>query len=242
MSYYAFEDEERTKEMLAEKVDNDNKLDYYFCPTENCEARLSIRNMNGDGAAYFAANPSTPHSKFCRISHHARITHHDEGQFDFDNFINNLLIPNNPNNGNGAAKYGDGDGQIGPLTTVCQLYSVCIQKSINQFYNNMRISDLLIDRRTRHIYYLYIRGQHLIECQFWRYDRDNNLYDARYWLDDENDNYITIRLLCLNSDVYKKIFNRVFRKVFVVAGCWQMNNNSCETTIVNPRQVYALRD
>ena len=97
MSFYAYEDEERNREVLAENVNDNNKLKYYFCPTNNCEARMSIRNIHGDGAAYFAANPSNPHSDFCRINHYANPTQHDEEQFDFNNFMDNLLNPNNPN-------------------------------------------------------------------------------------------------------------------------------------------------
>lgn len=240
MSYYAYEDEERNIEVLAQSVNDDNKLEHYFCPTENCAARMSIRNIHGDGRAYFAANPSTPHSNFCRINRCTSKTQHDEEQFNFNNFMDNLMSPNIFNNGNGDGEHGNGDGQIRPITTVRQLYSVCIQRSINQLYNGIRIADLLIDRRTRHIYFNYIRGNHLVECQFWRYKKENHLYYAKYWLDDGNDNYLTIRLICLNDGVFDKIFKKVFKRSFVVAGNWEMNGNICEVNIVNSKQVYAL--
>lgn len=242
MSYYAYEDEERTIEVLAENVNDDNRLEYYFCPIKNCEARMSIRNIHGDGVAYFAANPSTPHSNFCRINRCTSPTQHDEEQFNFNNFMDNLMNLNNFNNGNGDGGHGDGDGQIRPITTVRQLYSVCIQRSINQLYNGIRISDLLIDSRTRHIYFNYIRGNHLVECQFWRYDRENNLYYAKYWLDDEHNNFIAIKLICLDNNVFQRIFERVFRRSFAVAGNWEMNGNTCEANIINSRQIYALPD
>ena len=98
MVYYAYEDEERTIEVWAENVNDDNKLEHYFCPTENCEARMSIRNIHSDRAAYFVANPSAPHSDFFRINCCASPTQYDE-------------------------RYGNGDGQIRLLTTVRQLYS-----------------------------------------------------------------------------------------------------------------------
>lgn len=240
MAFYAYEDENRVNEVLAEDVNENNRLEQYFCPTPHCAARMSIRNINGDGAAYFAANPSTPHSDFCRINHCIDPTRYDEEQFNFNNFINGLLQPENQNNGNGG--HGNGDGQIRPISTVRQLYIICIQRSINQFYNGIRIADLLIDRRTRHIYIRYIRGSHLVECQFWKYERENNLYFAKYWLDDENNNYLVIKLICLNSSVFNQIFDKIFRRNFVVAGNWEMNNNNCVTNIVSSRQIYTIPD
>lgn len=244
MPYYAYEDEERTTEVFAENVRDDNKLEYYFCPTKNCAARMTIRNINGnnDRAAYFAANPTAPHSDFCRIGNYSNTTRYDEQQFDFNNFMNDLMNPNNQNNRDGHGNHGDGNGQTIPISTVRQLYLVCIQRSIHQFYNGVKISDLLIDRRTRHIYFNYIRGMHLVECKFWRYEENNNTYYAKYGLDDNNNQYLKIKLVCQTEELFKKLYKRIVRNSFVVAGNWEMRRDACEVNIVNCKQVYKLPD
>lgn len=136
----------------------------------------------------------------------------------------------------------DGDGKIKPISTVRQLYAICIPKSINQYYNGIRIADILVDTRTRHIYFNYIRGFHLVECQFWRYDRENKVYYARYWLDDDNNNYLKIKLKCQNNQIFNQAYDKVFKREFVVAGNWETKNYECIVEISNRKQIYSLRE
>lgn len=241
--FYAYTDEDRSagNEVLAEGVNDNNKLEQYFCPTTDCAARMSIRNIHGEGAAYFAANPSTPHSGFCRINLCTR-TQYDEGRFDFDNFMGGLFQPGNQNNGYGNGGHGNGNGQIRPVSTVRQLYLICIQRHINQLYNGNRISDLLIDSRTRHIYFRYIQGRHLVECKFWRYEKEKNEIFAKYWLNDEGTSFLKIKLKCENSSILEKISKKVYKKDFVVAGIWEMNGGYCVTDIVSSKQIYVIPD
>lgn len=51
MVYYAYEDEERTIEVLAENVNDDNKLEHYFCRINCCASptQYDERHGNGDG-------------------------------------------------------------------------------------------------------------------------------------------------------------------------------------------------
>lgn len=242
MSFYAYEDEERQNEVWAENVTENNKLDEYFCPTRNCTAKLFIRSISGDRAANFAAKVNSPHIPSCRINLHSfNPTEYVEEQFDIDNFIENLLRPNVPNeNGNGGVEHGNGDGRERPISTVRQLYSMCVNKSINQFYNNIRISDLLIDSRTRHIYYLYIRGFHLVECYCYRFDRDSYKYFARYWLNDEHTNNLELELQFPDIQLFQKYFNRIFQRNIVVAGNWERIDGKITVSIIRGRQIYPL--
>lgn len=245
MAYYAYRDEDRINEVLAEEVDDDNKLDEYFCPTPHCTARMSIRSIGGEKAAHFATKKSTSHSDFCRLrTNQINPTQYDEEQFNIENFMNNLLQGQDYVGGGGENRNEEreGDGKIKPISTVRQLYSICIQKSINQYYNEVRIADLLVDTRTRHIYFIYIRGFHLVECQFWRYVGGNNVYYARYWLDDDNNNYLKIKLECQNNQIFDQVYNRVFQRRFVVAGNWRTENHECVVTISNRKQIYPLEE
>ena len=242
MSFYAYEDKERQNEVLAENVTENNKLDEYFCPTQNCTAKLFIRSISGDRAANFAAKTNHPHSPSCRINlHNFKPTEYVEEQFDIENFIENLLRPNEVNeNENGGGGHGNGDGRERPISTVRQLYSMCVNKSINQFYNNIRISDLLIDSRTRHIYYLYIRGFHLVECYCYRYDRDSCKYFARYWLNDEHTNKLELELQFNDTQLFQKYFHKIFQRNLVVAGNWERMGDKMTVSIIRGRQIYPL--
>lgn len=55
-------------------------------------ARMSIRNIKGEKAKHFVTKRTTPHSDFCRLrANQINPTQYDEGQFNIENFMDNLL-------------------------------------------------------------------------------------------------------------------------------------------------------
>lgn len=245
MSFYAYEDEEKQNEVWAENVTEDNKLDEYFCPACDCTARLFIRSITGDRLANFAAKRNAPHIPSCRINLNSyNPTEYDEDQFNLENFINNLLRPEVENNGQGGGEHGEGDGRKKPISTVRQLYAMCVNKSINQFYRDIRISDLLVDSRTRHIYYLYIRGFRLVECYCQRFVKNENeqIFFAKYWLNDDKTNSLELQLKFNDMKLFNKCYDKIFQKNIVVAGNWERENYRTVVRITRSRQIYTIKN
>lgn len=243
MSFYAYTNEKRniTNKIYAKDVTMNNKLNEYFCPTENCAGKMYVRAIeNSERKTHFVIKTGCSHSDFCRIGKERfSPTEYTEELFDYNEFMQNILKPQVISNNNVKQNPG-GDGNIKPISTVKQLYLQCINMDINQFYNGYKISDILIDYRTRHIYKYYIKGFHLVECYCYRYNLDERKYYAKYWLDESKSKYHILELKFTNDDLFKKQKDRgYFQKNIVVAGIWENDEkNIISTTINRNGQIY----
>ena len=168
-------------------------------------------------------------------------TEYNEELFDLDNFKTKLLkeVKQNDNNSNSGV-YKKGDGNEQPISTVKQLYSMCVNKGINQTYQGNYIRDLLVDDRTRFLYNTYIRGFKLIDCYCYRYDDIKQCYYAKYWKDIEHRRYILIKIHFINNEMFTEQYVRIFRKNIVVAAEWEMINDICVGNIFKNRQILIL--
>lgn len=209
MSYYAFLDAEKTDKITADdafKKHSKNKRAYY-CPSLDCSAKMTLKSLSGENSHFFAALPSAPHSRDCQCNKHSFTKENfDENTFCLDKLFDKISA-NSRQNSKTQNKTEQKHRQITlkNISTIAQLYAMCVNLDIFDSYNNHKIWEILLDERSKSIYKNGIYdGIRLIKCDFVRYERQNAaIYLKSCALFDLK--------ICIKNDLFEEINTAMYK-------------------------------
>lgn len=249
MSGYAYEDEERTKEIKAHEAGELDRNIRYYCPNKLCNAHMYIRSVDGEKRQHFAASRKYRHIANC-FGGNSNCFDPNKSQidgFDLEDAIIGMMTPGEKKktnkNKNKKGKKGGSNGQITIPHTIRQIYDMCKYYSCDEEINGVKVGYILFDERSAHMYPKGIFGYKLIEARYIRYDRNNRRiyleapindkkYDLRLEFNDE----------LLFNEMNKMLYNNR-NMVIVVAGKWERTNrqDTFKTTILAKKQIKVIR-
>ena len=241
MSMYAYEDEERTKEITANVAAQRDRNIRYYCSNKKCQAKIYIWGVNGEKSAYFRSKGEPGHIEGCFASSKENSYNPNDtiiDDFDANDTISKMMIPERKQSGTRKTKQkaglGNGEADLIIPHTIRQVYDVV---------NNQKIGYILYDERSAYMYPKGIFGNRLIEAKCMSYFYDKNsvfletpITEAKYQLE------LKIKDLKLLKDIREKLFNNR-NNVIVVAGNWQPSGtwNRFATDFNTMKQIKILR-
>lgn len=254
MSYFAYRDKERTELILSTDATIEDKKKIFYCPNGNCTAHLFIRSVNGTTKAHFAATQKEhPHSKNCAYenSNDSIAFHCSESEFIFDDAIEHLCVAKGASHGGktGSSPLG-GPCKEHPPKTLRQIYDVCRTHSIDDKYGNKKIKDMILDRRTAHLYLSSWSGPRLVEANVNFVD-NHDLGRPSFYNRDLHRIYLSVScaegkvplILECQGDIYEKIQTHIYKNrksKIVVAGVWNQLENEHIVKIYRLAQVTSV--
>lgn len=251
MADYAYIDKNRTEIIYAS---NPDILQYrkqrMFCRNSDCNARLFIHRPDVPQDAYFQAHGEPSHNGVCGIP---SIQHFNRAIFNEDEFlmpdaIINLIEHNdNVQNDNDIASHNNKPNDIianviHPPRTLLQIYTMCVNISPDDTYNNIPIRDILVSKETLMYYTNGINGYRILECSHYKYNRNTKTITVNYpyvhyernielWFDDNT----------LYRYVLERVINLGHSHIILIAGEFHTDdNNNCYTRIKSKRQLHIL--
>lgn len=248
MSLYVFEDEARTKKVLAKQTTERNKGIRYYCPNPKCEARMFLWNLDGESRAYFRASGKPGHVEHCPYGSDNTFNPEKtkEDGFDSDEAISNLLTPSVTKTDGGKPKKPKGDGpeaeEVVPHT-IKQIYDMCKAHDSRDTFNGQTVGQILVDSRSIYMYPMGVFGYRIIEakCMSRLYD-DTNIYletpidDAKYKL----------KLHFADKKLFKEIRDLLYSNrnhVVSIAGKWESSGeyNCFLAEFTSKRQIKVMK-
>lgn len=211
MSYYAFLDAEKTDKITADdafKKYSKNKIVYY-CPSVDCSAKMTLKSLSGENSHFFAALPSSPHSDSCQCCKHSFIRQNfDEDSFVLDELFTKVSATQHQSKQTkkqDKTEQKQSESTPQSISTIAQLYAMCVNLDIFDSYNGNKIWQILLDERSKGIYKNGIyNGIRLIKCHFVRYERQNaeiylkscDLFDLK---------------ICIKNDLFEEINTAMYK-------------------------------
>lgn len=251
MANYAFRDKERKIKIYANDCTYAESNEYFYCKTPNCKAKMKLVDLKGVKTSYFRAIPAYSHTEeVCNVQKESfERKKYVENKFDFEQALVNLMNANtgklieNTGKVTSKPKY-EKDKKV--LRTIKQIYNMCINNDINDFYNGVKIWRMLVDVRSLHIYKYGIKGLRLVECKVVNYDKERNIINAMCPIN--RDGKYKLQLKC-NDSVFNKLinekkldFHKESKSIIVVAGDWKsIDENTFTTDILSKSQIGILK-
>lgn len=248
MSNIACEKEDRNTIIYAEIAKEENVDTEYYCPNNECNARLKIYSINGLMRPHFRADRKHKHIENCpygsNIVSKTDYYKYNQEKFDFDRAIENMFHINNERNNNRNVENDERNNnsfKSKPISTIKQIYAMCKNTNVRDKYANIEIYKMLVDNRSMFFYINGIFGNKIVECKVrggYYYSKEKqevHLYIENYKL-----------VLHFNGyELFDSIIRTIWKnksKTIIVAGNWeriQNNNNvvTCYTTIVTKKQI-----
>lgn len=249
MTMYAYEDEERTKEIKSEEAAQKDRNIRYYCPNHKCQAKLYIWGVDGEKKVYFRSNGEPGHVKHCfggsENSYNPNKTKIDD--FVANDIISKMMIVSKEHSETSLNKPQvshdrEKKEEITPHT-IRQVYDMCKSYSCGDCINNQEIGYILYDERSAFMSPKGIYGNRLIEAKCRRYLYNGQsifletpITDAQYELE----------LKIHDKELFRKVREKLFNnrdKVIVVAGDWRASNtwNRFVTEFNTMKQIKVLR-
>lgn len=247
MSMYAFEDVSRTRKVLARETTERDKGVRYYCPNPKCNARMFLKNYDGESKSVFAASGNPGHIEHCPYG--AENTYNpdktkEEG-FNADDAISDLMNNTVTNKKEEVElKVDIADLEEGTIPhTIKQIYDMCKAYDCQDTFNGQVIGQILLDDRSSYMYPKGVFGYRIIEakCREYLYD-DTNIY-----LETPIDNVMyCLKLHFYDEELFKNIRDLLFNNrnhVIVIAGKWKSSGdfNCFVTEFVSKRQIKVLK-
>ncbi|WP_454960960.1 hypothetical protein [Capnocytophaga leadbetteri] len=251
MSNIACKKEDRNTIIYAEIAKEENIDTEYYCPNNECDARLKIYSRNGLMRPHFRADREHKHIENCpygsNIISKTDYYKYNQEKFDFDRAIENMFHINNQRNNNENIEndeINNNPDNSKPISTIKQIYAMCKNTNVRDKYANIEICKMLVDNRSMFFYINGIFGNKIVECKVrggYYYSKEKQevyLYIENYKLVLHfNDNR-------LFDSIKRTIWNNK-SKTIIVAGNWKKiqkdNVITCHTTIVTRKQLGIIK-
>ena len=228
----------RDKDNKIVSIENANKDEIYFCLDESCKARLSVCALDSvkvDG--YFSARGKEKHKDTCIYKFVGEVTNYEKEEINIHDFFNSLLQPiraringNQPNE-----NIRINQNTIRLPNKLKKMYSYLMTLDLNEEVNKIKVSEVLVCRKTNHIYTKSINGFKIVEARL------NYIYKGRkklrFKFETKNEgNYIYIEV-SLRRDVIGEFDFKDIGKYYLIGS----NFKNFKTTIENfKKQIYKL--
>lgn len=250
MSMYVYEDEARTKKLLAKDTTERNSGVRYYCPNSRCNARMFIWNIDGENKSFFRASGNPGHVEHCPYGSDNTYNpaNTKEDGFDSDVAISNLMLPvgakkvTEINHKKKEEEIVESDKEVIPHT-LNQIYYMCKAHYCKDTFNGQTIGQILVDDRSVYMYPKGIFGYRIIEakCRDYLYD-DKNIYletpidGVKYY----------IKLAFKDAELFREIKNLIYgnrNHVIAVAGKWESAEryDYFVTEFLSKRQIKILK-
>lgn len=247
MSNIACKNEDRSTIIYAEVAKEENVDTEYYCPNNECDARLKICSIDGLMRPHFRADREHKHIENCpygsNIISNTDYYKYNQEKFDFDRAIENMFHINNQRNNNRNVEndeINNNPDNSKPISTIKQIYAMCKNTNVMDKYANIEICKMLVDNRSMFFYINGIFGNKIVECKV----------RGRYYSKEKQEVYLYIEnyklVLHFNDyELFDSIIHTIWNnrsKTIIVAGNWkkiQNNNNviTCHTTIITRKQI-----
>lgn len=249
MSNIACKDEDRSTIIYAEIAKEENVDTEYYCPNNECDARLKICSIDGLMRPHFRADRKHKHIENCpygsNIVSNTDYYKYNQENFDFDRAIENMFHINNQRNNNRNVEndeINNNPDNSKPISTIKQIYAMCKNTNVMDQYANIEIYRMLVDNRSISFYINdNILGNKIIECKV----------KGRYYSKEKQEVYLYIEnyklVLHFNDyELFDSIIHTIWNnrsKTIIVAGNWKQNDNviTCHTTIVTRKQIGIIK-
>ena len=253
MSNIACKNEDRSTIIYAEVAKEENVDTEYYCPNNECDARLKICSIDGLMRPHFRADREHKHIENCpygsNIVSNTDYYKYNQEKFDFDRAIENMFHINNQRNNNRNVEndeINNNPDNSKPISTIKQIYAMCKNTNVMDKYANIEIYKMLLDNRSIPFYINDdILGNKIIECK---------VRGGYYYSKEKQEVYLYIEnyklVLHFNDyELFDSIIHTIWNnrsKTIIVAGNWkkiQNNNNviTCYTTIVTKKQIGIIK-
>lgn len=254
MSNFAYRDRERTEVILSKDATLEDKKRFFYCPNKDCPARLFIRSVNGITKAHFAAIQNAfPHTENCYYKNNSDNVafHCSETEFIFDDAIECLCAAIDvPHSGKSSSAPLGGPCKEHPPRTIRQIYDVCRTHSINDKYGDSNIKDMILDRRTAHLYLSDWSGAKLVEASV-NFIENHDSGHCTFYSRDLRQVYLYVPcstrkiplILDCQGDIYKTVQTHIYKnrnKTIVVAGVWCQSGDQHIAKIFSKAQVTSV--
>lgn len=242
---YVYKDEARTEKLLAKDAQKEDKNSIFYCPNNDCPARMYICSVDGISKAYFRAERSNGHKDGCihSSSNGFNPNNYQESTFQFEDAISKLLISRKQQSKEESpGEHGTGEAELKPPHTIHQIYSMCKSYDCTDNYNGKVIGQMLIDDRSIYMFPKGVFGWRIIEGKRKKprfYDNEKReitliapIKDAKYEF-----------ILSFADDIlFKEIKNNIYAnrdKTIVVAAKWSTSEtyNTFSTPLKTKKQV-----
>ena len=233
MSYRALldVDAEITAEDAFQKYGKKRK---YLCPNPDCHGEMILKSYKGESNHFFAGLKNA-HKKDCFIAKYAfKKCDYNEKSFCLSDIYQHIIKKNINTINNNTNNESRNTIVLKNITTVHQLYSLCISSSIDDFYNETKIRKIILDNRTSSFYKDGLFGIHLVECTYCRYDT----IKLRIYFKTCND----FRLYLHFNDIkqYRIIRNNMYtsKPCIIILGDWSKDDKYYYTEFFSKRQYF----
>ena len=249
MSMYVYEDEDRTKKVLARNTTERDKGIRYYCPNPKCEARMFLWNTEGESKSFFRSAGKPGHVEHCPYG--SENTYNPENTkedgFDIEDAISNLMVPTasaSKTNKTEPREQGAGtsDKEIVPHT-IKQIYDMCKAHYCKDTFNNQVIGQLLLDDRSIFMYPKGIYGSRFIEakCRAKLYDGMNIYLETPIGTEEYQ-----LKLKFQDIKLFREIRDLLYNNrnhVIVVGGKWESSGeyNCFATEFSSKKQIKVLK-
>lgn len=215
MANYVYTDHNKTIKLYAKNCDSSNLTIKYYCPTPNCNARLTLRSLNGKLDPYFSALKSFPHADFCTIpSTDGKKSEYNLSNFSIESLYNLITSTNRTASDSGNKKTttrSKGKSESDSINTTSKLYYFCKGHDVNYTVTNqIKVRDLIADSRTNYLFTKGIFGYRLVECKFHRYFDLNHTIELDYPIDPSLKNKHKLKIQFEKDKDYDKILSKIF--------------------------------
>ncbi len=231
-----------------------HKNQKFKCPTPNCNATLIPCSINGKKEPYFRALDIKEHKPFCFLGDESfNSNNYDKSNINIENIFKSTINSKYNKNINIVNKHDEeynknihsDNGNLLSIKTFTQLFYSLKQTNIYNYIDSNKknmVKDILVDIRTKHIYFLYLQGIKIVECRVSSYENKDLSLNVTYPIDE---NTLKLKLIFDNFEDYnyiKKHFKRNKENKFnfknlnnfiAVIGEWE--NKTCY--IKNKKQI-----
>ena len=255
-AYKTLEDKKNNKITKAIDCTAKDVNHVFYCLNPKCNAHLTLCSINSNKTiSYFANKDKThPHIPNCEYanSHNAYLNIFDHTSFEPNSFLKAIIASMTTNNRHTNPKSKNQHNNLKtssvPISTVRQLYNICLSNPLNSKIGSTEIEYLLCNEATNFLYKSFISGTKLL---IGKYNGTNNdtifIKYPSSW--DDLDNKFLICLHIENKLLLKNIKNLIKdykNNILIFADFHTSSNNGVNYKIVhasisNIKQIIPLK-
>lgn len=222
------------------------KRNSFFCPGCSCEFLYRSESSN-DKAAHFYRHGK--HEPDCWMPNAESISGNVEWEttegFNIDRFFASITSAKN-RSGNGPGTSGGGTAGTAKkhLSTLRNLYKFCcFHDNESVIYDKVAVKDILVARKTAYLYTSYVKGIHLIEAHYWRYNSNTHtlFFYYPYSANDANAARFKVAVEC-PEEIFYSLRDQVYGsdRIILLMCDWTFANNYIHGKLINKHQLIVL--
>lgn len=239
---YAYKDKEKTQLVQAENAEQGV---VYYCENIDCPARVHIRALDSTKiSAYFANYEKFPHSKNCPYkSSYIDIKKYQTKDFDLNLFFKRLFSPEIKSNSKNIINEKSSSNTMVQNTVplpylLLKLYKYLLNSPFDDIFCERKISDILVDLRSEHIYTKVIAGEKLLQAKLVYKNLQDKILTFRYPISEKRKNnnkhlYLKIKI---DADINFNFFE--LEENYIIGAFFE----DFSAVIYNKKQIKKLAD